>query len=277
MKRFITYLYAYKDGQKMKNTGHIRVDVRNHVMNMQISIKDSDLENERGTFYIILKKETVSEIALEEIYMERGQYNGRISYIYDENIIGIRVCYENNVYMASCWKDGEEEIILNRAFVEQNEEVTQLEDVEEEDLDFDEQIIVAAMLENDTGDDFQTDNYEMFELERVYRKVNLNEIYTLPSRHWHFANNSFLIHGFWNYGYLVLKESMEENEKRMLLGVPGIFEEPEMVMAAYFGFPIFEALPSQVEEMEIGSVCKRAQEKNQQPQAGTFGCWFVSL
>jgi hypothetical protein len=109
-----------------------------------------------------------------------------------------------------------------------------------------------------------------------YRKINLSEIYTLPSSYWHFSNNSFLLHGFWNYGYLVVKEDVAQNEKKMLLGVPGIFEQPEMVMASYFGFPKFEALPSEMEAMEIGETYS-CEKKNQQPQTGIFGCWFTNL
>jgi hypothetical protein len=49
-------------------------------------------------------------------------------------------------------------------------------------------------------------------------------------------------------------------------------------MASYFGFPEFEALPLQMEEMEIGGSCPCAYEKNNQPpQENTFGCWFVNL
>ena len=34
MKRFVTYLYEYRDGEKQKNKGHIRVDVRGQVLDM---------------------------------------------------------------------------------------------------------------------------------------------------------------------------------------------------------------------------------------------------
>ena len=112
----------------------------------------------------------------------------------------------------------------------------------------------------------------------TYNKINLNEIHSLHHKHWHYGNNSFLIHGFWNYGYLVLKENLEENKKRVSLGVPGIYEEPEMVMATYFGFPRFEILPTQVVQMEVGEkISVLAEKENQQAQEHILGCWFVDL
>ena len=166
--------------------------------------------------------------------------------------------------MASCWKDGEEETIAQGNFFEEKETIE------------DDTVVADIKVEEEEKEvDLQVANFE--ETLR-YCKINLSEIHGLPNRYWHYANNSFLIHGFWNYGYLVLKETVEETRKRISLGVPGVFEQPEMVMATYFGFPSFEMLPVQVEEMEIGACYMGDREnKNQQTEEGTFGCWFVDL
>ncbi len=281
MKRFITYLYAYKNGQKIKNTGYIRVDVRAQRLDMQINIKDLELNRQEGTFYIIVKKEATIGIPLTEIQMKDGCYNSNSYFdlsieenknVQLEHIIGVGICFKNGYYIASCWKDGEEDVIAERAYsisAEISWEETENEEIiNEKSVRNDE--VVAVSLE-------QVEDYED-EVVPIYQKINLSEIYTLPSHYWHFSNNSFLLHGFWNYGYLVLKETVEENTKRTALGVPGIFEEPERVMATYFGFPEFEELPSQVEKMVMGEQYeKKSDEKNQAPQSGTFGAWFVNL
>ncbi len=278
MKRFVTYLYAYREGQKITNTGYIRVDVRGHILDMQVNVKETNLNNAKGVFYIIVKTEKISKILLTEFFMKAGQYSGRVvcnckeleeEPFEMENILGVCISYECGEYMASCWRDGEEEVIANEDFM--ISDTTEVEKVHEDcnDEKTDEKMQAASV-----------EMTEVFvnEMEPFYKKINLNEISTLPSEYWHFSNNSFLMHGFWNYGYLVLKESLEENQKGIALGVPGIFEQPEMVMATYFGFPEFEALPLQAMEMEIGQSCSCDDgEKNQQPQAGTFGCWFVNL
>lgn len=274
MKRFVTYLYAYKNGQKIKNTGYIRVDVRGHILDMQVNIKDMDLSDVKGLFYILIKKETIIQIPLLQIEMQAGQYRGKITCDCEkkectpfafEDIIGVSVCYDNDGYMASCWKEGEEAVLAEGKVVEdEKDDVLEGEEIMQGTDDM--EVMLAVSLE------------ETSEEKTAYRKLNLNDIYILPSNYWRFSNNSFLLHGFWNYGYLVLKENMEENNKRIALGIPGVFEQPEMVMAAYFGFPKFEVLPSQATEIEIGQFCVcNLEEKGQQPQDGTFGCWFVDL
>lgn len=272
MKRFITYLYAYKNRQKIKNTGYIRVDVRGSILNMQMNIKEMELKNQKGVLYILIKKEDLKKIPVAEIQMEDGVNNCHI--VFDcngqenesfnfEHIVGVSICYENETYMASCWCDGEEETVSTALVNEcpRNQMEKTLEASE-----------VQALRRIEEFFD------EKEEEKCMYHKVNLNEVHTLPSHCWHFSNNSFLLHGFWNYGYLVFKEVDEKDKKRIALGVPGVFEKPEMAMATYFGFPNFEALPNLVQEMEIGEFCScNIEEKNQQPQDGVMGCWFTNL
>lgn len=274
MKRFITYLYAYKEGQKTKNTGYIRVDIRGSLLDMQVNIKETELNNTKGIFYILIKKENITEIPLTEICVKAGEYKGRVIFDCKEgafdlgNIVGIRISYENGDNMASCWKEGEEDAVADTCrmgdCINQTENIMAVSVEKEEEDGVRSVAILEQVLQEEA------------EQEWACRKINLKDIHSLPSGYWHFSNNSFLLHGFWNYGYLVVKEKMEKDTKRIALGVPGIFEQPEMVMATYFGFPEFEEISSQ--EMEIGKYSIFSKEKkNQQPQAGTFGYWFVEL
>lgn len=269
MKRFITYVYEYKEGQKMKNVGFIRVDIRGKALQMMINIKLQASENENGEFVLYIKDRTMNIISLDDFVLFRGEYNKKIfvdledEKIALENVLGAAFRFEGGRYLASCWKDGEEKIVAQGNFLEEKE-IAKVDVVEETVVEQEDKVI-----------DLQVANVD--EALR-YCKINLSEIHGLPNRYWHFSNNSFLIHGFWNYGYLVLKETMEDTKKRTSLGVPGVFEQPEMVMASYFGFSSFEKLPIQVEEMEIGACCMdNGENKNQQIEDGTFGCWFADL
>ena len=73
-------------------------------------------------------------------------------------------------------------------------------------------------------------------------KIELKHIRELPRRYWYLGNNSFLLHGFFNYRYLVVGK-MEEGT--WFIGVPGIYQAQERVMATIFGFPEF--MPEPVE------------------------------
>lgn len=95
--------------------------------------------------------------------------------------------------------------------------------------------------------------------EAVCIQIELKELRELPRRYWYLGNNSFLLHGFFNYRYLVVGKTKEE---RWFIGVPGIYQRQERVMAAIFGFPEF--LPTAVSDEK--------QEKGE--PVNRFGCWF---
>lgn len=66
-------------------------------------------------------------------------------------------------------------------------------------------------------------------------RIDLADIRRLFPTKQYYANNSFVIHGFMNYSHLIVKT--EDNKK--YLGVPGIYEKPEEMMAKLFGFTEF--------------------------------------
>ena len=80
------------------------------------------------------------------------------------------------------------------------------------------------------------------------KKIGRSDIALLPRKFWPLANNSFLLHGYHNYGHLML---IEEGG-RAWLGVPGIYSPQEARAADLFGFPrftrSFAAFPDLAEE-----------------------------
>lgn len=91
-------------------------------------------------------------------------------------------------------------------------------------------------------------------------QIELKDLKELPKKYWYLGNNSFLLHGFFNYRYLVVGKTGEE---RWFIGVPGIYQRQERVMAAIFGFPEFLAAAVQGDDPE-------AQESE---PVNRFGCW----
>ncbi len=90
-------------------------------------------------------------------------------------------------------------------------------------------------------------------------KIQRQGLSRLPRQEWKLANNSFLLHGFYNYHHLLYIE--EDGE--VWIGVPGIYHEKEEVAAKAFGFPVFRR--SIEFEVEL-----RANEQN---MAEDFGYW----
>ena len=92
-----------------------------------------------------------------------------------------------------------------------------------------------------------------------YEKIQRQDLSRLPRREWRIANNSFLLHGFYNYHHLLY---IEEGEQ-VWIGVPGIYHEKEKTAANAFGFPEFRRLTDM--ELELSD-----EEKNTYED---FGYW----
>lgn len=89
-------------------------------------------------------------------------------------------------------------------------------------------------------------------------KLDLRDFKIMPKKFWGLANNSFLLHGYFNYRY-VLFGYMEEEQKRWFMGVPGIFHNQECMLAGIFGFPEFETQQKCIQK------------------TGEFGYWYRYL
>ncbi len=90
-------------------------------------------------------------------------------------------------------------------------------------------------------------------------RMELKDLRLLPKRYWYLGNNSFLLHGFFNYRYIILGAMKQKKQKRWFLGVPGVFQSQEKVMAAIFGFPEYKS------------------EKISEQKTGQFGYWYRFL
>lgn len=91
------------------------------------------------------------------------------------------------------------------------------------------------------------------------RKITRAELSTLPKKFWSLANNSFLLHGYYNYNHLLLIEE----DGHIWLGVPGIYDAREARAADLFGFPQFTS--SYVSVLELGD--------DEQNNDALFGHW----
>lgn len=109
----------------------------------------------------------------------------------------------------------------------------------------------------------------------TYQKIAITDIRSsLPKRNWYLCSNSFLIHGFFNYHYLILKTVEYNGQKKYYLGVPGVYEQPERTMAFMFGFPSFE--PAHSEE-ETAQNSNAAGLPSTAYETGVFGYWMLPL
>ncbi|MCD8323793.1 MAG: DUF6128 domain-containing protein, partial [Clostridiales bacterium] len=69
-------------------------------------------------------------------------------------------------------------------------------------------------------------------------KADLRDLRSLPKQYWQLANNSFLLHGYFNYKY-ILFGCVNGEKKKWFVAVPGVFQNQEQMLAGIFGFPDF--------------------------------------
>ncbi len=81
-----------------------------------------------------------------------------------------------------------------------------------------------------------------FRDEREYLSIGPCDFVLLPEKYFCMVNNSFLLHGYYNYKHLILKRMKRQGEVRYYIGVPGNFYEREKQVAVMFGFESFESL-----------------------------------
>ena len=121
----------------------------------------------------------------------------------------------------------------------------------------------------------------------IYKRIAITDIRSLPSRNWHLCNNSFLVHGFFCYHYLILKTINAPDGAKMYLGVPGIYASQERMMALLFGFNDFEIATdnmmgkSDTCDIKYSSAAQNDSDdktnSDSQPSAGDFGYWLCPL
>ncbi len=90
--------------------------------------------------------------------------------------------------------------------------------------------------------------------------IRPQDIGRLPREHWVYGNNSFLLHGYYNFRYLILARLENKNGRpRYLIGIPGHYYSNEKYMATMFGFANFVL------------------SKKQPPNDGRFGYWYTDI
>ena len=79
--------------------------------------------------------------------------------------------------------------------------------------------------------------------ERIYLSIEPKDFIVLQAPYQRLVNNSFLLHGYYNYRHLILGPDEEigtGEEICFYLGVPGTYFEREKMVAVMFGFEGFE-------------------------------------
>lgn len=101
--------------------------------------------------------------------------------------------------------------------------------------------------------------------DKTYISLTPRDFVILRKEYQQLVNNSFLLHGFYNYRHLILgKEAVKEGDI-YYLGVPGTYYDREKMVAVMFGFEGFEA---------SGTAQNQTEDTEGVTAPGTFGYYM---
>lgn len=275
MERFITYMYAYENRTKGRNVGFVKVECRKDTCALEIHIRNLGRFSGKCRTYLLMD-ENVIGVELGTMIISYGQ--GQAIYYFDRNDIeqsgyrleqvkAVRVECGSQEFLASCWSEEAGNWIAQdiSAFMKSenmqadnvvNSNMAQLNNVadpntngkqnnnmphnsvynparanqQESNAQFN-----PGYYNSESGNLSQLENTASQSPQPQIDRIDLADIRRLFPTKQYYANNSFVIHGFMNYSHLIVKT--EDNKK--YLGVPGIYEKPEEMMAKLFGFTEF--------------------------------------
>lgn len=275
MERFITYMYAYENRTKGRNVGFVKVECRKDTCALEIHIRNLGRFSGKCRTYLLMD-ENVIGVELGTMIISYGQ--GQAIYYFDRNDIeqsgyrleqvkAVRVECGSQEFLASCWSEEAGNWIAQdiSAFVKSenmqadnvvNSNMAQLNNVADQNTNGKQNNNMPhnsvynparanqqesnaqfnpGYYNSESGNLSQLENTASQSPQPQIDRIDLADIRRLFPTKQYYANNSFVIHGFMNYSHLIVKT--EDNKK--YLGVPGIYEKPEEMMAKLFGFTEF--------------------------------------
>ena len=275
MERFITYMYAYENRTKGRNVGFVKVECRKDTCALEIHIRNLGRFSGKCRTYLLMD-ENVIGVELGTMIISYGQ--GQAIYYFDRNDIeqsgyrleqvkAVRVECGSQEFLASCWSEEAGNWIAQdiSAFMKSenmqadnvvNSNMAQLNNAADQNTNGKQNNNMphnsvynpARANQQESNAQFNPGYYNsesgnLSQLENTVSqspqpqidRIDLADIRRLFPTKQYYANNSFVIHGFMNYSHLIVKT--EDNKK--YLGVPGIYEKPEEMMAKLFGFTEF--------------------------------------
>lgn len=271
MKQVIRYLYEYEDGKRVRNVGFIKAEKSIEQCAIQIHGKSLDFGREKKLEVLVFYVQDGKGKGIPQGVMEDAA--PVVNYIlkFDsedvggsevfEKIAGIVLQNASGKMYAAMWE--EEDIDIGHLSVKA-EEVQEPEKESAEEAEKPAEPVRESLIEHVEKLVEQQELQEEIEeyippKTRTYEKIQRQDLAKLPRAQWHLANNSFLLHGFYNYHHLLY---IEEGEHRWI-GVPGIYHEKEQIAAKAFGFPQFHRITDT--DVELSS-----EEKN---TFDDFGYW----
>ena len=151
------------------------------------------------------------------------------------------------------------EVVLEEMQEQDESQESELPEVLERDERKDITVREVPMPRKDTvkGDKWQQlwsgmPHLNPFDDEREYLQMKLQDMVVLSGSSYRLVENSFLLHGYYNYGHLIMTKIPKNGKEKVYVGVPGNYYLKEAQVAVMFGFESFEPKVEPPREGDFG-------------------------
>lgn len=239
MKRFIRYLYEYEQDKRLRNVGFVKAEQGDRECVLHIHGKGLDLQEEKSLrVYLFFTEEgacfgiwqgdaqNVNPAINYRLYYTDQDVGGKEQFA---RIGGVILEAAGGRKFAAVWDDEAVNIGGMRVYTEERreQEIPAGEEADEQEIPAGEEA------------DAQEQDMEVADQDRpggfLCTKIQRKDLARLPRCEWKLSNNSFLLHGYYNYHHLVFLDDGEW----LRVGVPGIYHPKEQKAAEAFGFSEF--------------------------------------
>ncbi len=256
-KKWISYLYAYRGEIKGNNVGFARIEVRDGRCRLDIRIKGAygcDAEGLEVGLYI-RRQGRPERLVIGSMKIREGSGEYEAATV-AADLFGKRISWEEwgGLWLTCPGKDTVYLASGEKAGLDAREFLSEPRQGNSEKKDSAVMCQTCLHGEKVPGEpslwDSMTRYYPKIWPQWQQRGVEMLQIRPadiryLPRRLWYYGNNSFLLHGYYQYKHLMLGR-MTEEDNCYLLGVPGKRDPRESYSAGMFGFHHF--LPVQEQE-----------------------------
>lgn len=239
MKRFIRYLYEYEQDKRLRNVGFVKAEQDDRECVLHIHGKGLNLQEEKSLrVYLFFTEEgacfgiwqgdaqNVNPAINYRLYYTDQDVGGKEQFA---RIGGVILEAAGGRKFAAVWDDEAVNIGGMRVYTEERreQEISAGEEADEQEISAGEEA------------DAQEQDMEVADQDRpggfLCTKIQRKDLARLPRCEWKLSNNSFLLHGYYNYHHLVFLDDGEW----LRVGVPGIYHPKEQKAAEAFGFSEF--------------------------------------
>lgn len=252
-QRFVSYIYEYRNGEKSENCGFVKAEIRQNAVRLLVHMYLPDKMDEEYTIYGLLRENGQQEGIIlgtgkvrygnMDVRLQREPDNvtmaqGNAEHYSFRQLCGIVIQSSSQCWYGTSWDDDEIIIPLRERKEHMFDKGQKNESIEKEQTEKEE--IQAQEMEDAPDWEMLQQICPVISMDGpespvCYLRIEPKDLKYLPKHLWYMGRNSFLLHGYYNYRYLIL----EKEESRFRIGVPGVYSPAEEGVAAMFGFGSF--------------------------------------